>query len=290
MSLFRPGPVPAGVEVKKPAWPTFAPNRQAAASVQPPPTQGNLAQAPEPAVIYTSQAETELNEARLEAARILQEAAEEASKAYVAAQEEGFEFGRQQGVEAGKADLEALRAQAQLELENARLQAENIRQQAEASAKLLRLEAEKEAQAIIAAAREEARRIADDARIEMSRRLDESQAALVDLAVAAAMRLVQGHLALQPQAIVQMVSFGLRRLKDTNCTVRISPDDLPLLEAQRSLLERELGAGLMQMTPDPSLTRGSYIITSPQGQIDGTLEHQAERIQAALNAALGGGK
>lgn len=285
MSLFRPGPVPSGVEVKKMTWPTLsAPNQQVAASSQP--TAQKAGPTPSPTAVYPG--ESVLNEARLEAARILQEAAEEASRAFVAAQEEGFEQGRQQGIAAGKAELETLRQQAQLELENARLQAENIRQQAESNAKLLRLEAEKEAQAIIAAAREEARRIVDDSRLEVARRLDESQQALVDLAVTAAMRLVQGHLALQPQSILQMVAAGIRRLKDTNCTVRVNPEDLPLLEAQRSVLERELGAGLLHLSPDPSLSRGSYILNSPQGQIDGTIEHQAERIQAALNAALGG--
>lgn len=269
--------------MKKPAWPALAPRGHVAASSLP--AQKQAGPAPAPAVY---QAESELNEARLEAARILQEAAEEASRALVAAQEEGFEHGRQEGIAAGKAELETIRQQAQLELENARLQAENIRQQAEANARLIQLEAEKEAQAIIASAKEDARRIVDDSKYEVQRRLDESQGALADLAVAAAMRLVHGHLALQPQSIVQMVSAGIRRLKDTNCTVRVSPEDLPLLEAQRSQLERELGAGLLQLSPDQSLQRGSYIVNSPQGQVDGTLQHQAERIQAALNAALGG--
>lgn len=285
MSLFRPGPVPNGVEVRKVAWPAFGgTNHQVAAATQTAVSKGNNVT---PLHIVHG-GDQELNDARLEAARILQEAAEEASRAYVAAQEEGFEFGRQEGVAAGKAELDQMRQQVQLELENARLQAEVLRQQAESNATVLRLEAEKEAQAIIAAAKEEARRLLDDSRFEVQRRLDESQQALADLAVAAAMRLVQGHLALQPQSIIQMVSVGLRRLKDTNCTVRVNPQDLPLLEAQRSLLERELGAGLLQVSTDPGLQRGSYMINSPQGQVDGTLEHQAERIQAALNAALGG--
>lgn len=262
--------------MKKPVWPALTPTQQVAAS-----------QAPT-APLRTARPAHSLDEAREQAARILSEAASQAEQAAELGYREGHEKGYADGLAAGQAELEMLRQQAQLELENARLQAENHRQAAESQAKLLQLEAEREAQAIIAAAKDEARRIAEDARFEAQKRLEESQAALVDLAVAAAVRLVQGHLALQPQSIVAMVAAGLRRLRDTHCTVRVNPEDLPLLEAQRSVLERELGSGTLQIAGDPGLERGGYMVNSTQGQIDGTLEHQAERIQAALNAALGG--
>jgi len=229
---------------------------------------------------------------RLEAARILQEAAEEAERAQVEARKEGFEQGRKEGLEAAKVEAEALRREAELALENARLQADAIRQAAEKDASVMRLEAEKEAQAALADARAEAQRILAEARQqaeeEVARRLEQSQEALVELAVAAATRLVQGHLAIQPQAVVQMVAAGLRLVKDSPATVRVNPEDLPLLEAQRSALERELGAGALTLTPDPGLQRGSYLVQSPVGQVDGTLEHQTERLEAAMRAALGG--
>lgn len=263
--------------MKKPVWPSFNPAHHVAAAQAAPVDRSRRH-------LY----DPDLNHARLEAAQLLQDAATQAEEAVESARAEGFEQGRQEGLEAGRAEIETMRKQAQLELENARLQAENIRQAAESDAKLLRLEADKESQAILAAAKEEARRIVEEGRLEATRRLDESHEALVDLAVAAATRLVQGHLALQPQSIVTMVATGLRRLKDTHCTVRIHPDDLPLLEAQRSTLERELGAGSVQISGDPSLQRGGYMVNSTHGQIDGTLENQAERIQAALHAALGG--
>jgi len=278
MSSFRPGPVPANIEVKKPEWPNLGSRAQAAAATFQP--LGKTAPTPSPSQIDP------LNDARLQAAQILSEAAAEAEKAL----EAGFQQGREAGIAAGKEELELLRNQAHLEAENAKLQAANIRQQAESDAKLVRVQAEREAQEIIMAAREEARRIQDDARLEAQNRLEQSSAALVDLAVAAAMRIVQGQLAIAPQTIVSMVAAGLRRLKDTDCSVRIHPEDLPLIEAQRSMLERELGAGSLHLTPDPSLQRGGYIVTSPQGQINATLDEQAERIQAALNAALGGNK
>lgn len=233
-----------------------------------------------------------LDEARLEAARILQSAAEEAERAQAAAREEGFERGRQEGLEAGRAEVEALRREAELALENARLQGEAIRQAAEKDAAVTRLEAEKAAEKTLADAREEAHRILDEARRQaeqmVQERLEQSQEALVQLAVAAATRLVQGHLAVEPQAVVRMVAAGLRLVKNASATVRVNPEDLPLLEAQRSALERELGAGTLTLAPDPGLQRGSYTVQTPVGQVDGNLEHQIGRMEAAMRAALGG--
>lgn len=228
----------------------------------------------------------------MEASRILQAAAEEAERAQAAAREEGYAQGRQEGLEAGRAEVEALRREAELALENARLQGETIRQAAEKDAAVMRLEAEKEAERTLAEAKEEAHRILDEARRRaeqlVEERLEQSQEALVQLAVAAATRLVQGHLAIEPQAVVRMVAAGLRLVKDAPATVRVSPEDLPLLEAQRSTLERELGAGTLTLTPDPAMSRGSYAVQTPVGHVDGSLEHQVERLEAAMRAALGG--
>jgi len=229
-----------------------------------------------------------LNQARREAAQILQEAAEEAERAQEEARRQGFARGREEGLAAGRAEVEMLRQKAELELENARLQGENRLKEAEAAAAATLAEAEKKAQSIIAAAEEEARQIRERAEADAWRHAEEWSEALVDLAVAAAQRIVQGHLALQPESIARMVAAGLRRLRDSHCAVRIGPEDLPLLEAQRSMLERELGAGTLTFITDPSLSPGSYMISSPQGQIDGRLEQQTERIRAALKAALGG--
>lgn len=293
MSSFRPGPVPPGVEVKRPVWPTLTPTPTPAPK-PPSPRVVQPAAIPEVYREAASQGQSAaraaqvVDEARLEAARILQDAADQAERAQAEARAQGYEEGRQEGLKAAQAELESMKRQGELELQNARLQADAIRQAAESQAALTRVEGEKAAQAVLAEAKEEAQRILAEAQQEALRRIDNSQSALVELSVAAATRLVQGHLAIQPQAIVQMIAAGLRRLKDTQATVRVSPDDLPLLEAQRSTLERELGAGSLLLSPDATLHQGSYLINSPVGQIDGTLEHQTERLQAAMRAALGG--
>ena len=283
MNSFRPGPVPPGITVQRPAWA----NLHAAGPLPQRPVAA-LAPAGSPAPPPGPTPEEILNEAKLQAAHILQDAAAQAEVAVEEASRQGFEAGRQEGLVAGQAEVEEIRQQAVATRSNAESQATLIRQAAEAQARAILAEAEAKAQALVAGAREQAADIVEEARSDRKRRLDEAQEAMVDLAVAAAMRLVHGHLALQPGAIVAMVAGGLRRLKDTDCAVRVSPQDLPLLEAQRSTLERELGAGLLRLQPDTGLAQGSYIAGSGQGTIDARLEQQAELMRTALTAALGG--
>jgi flagellar assembly protein FliH len=265
--------------VQRPVWQPLAP----AAAVP----AAEVA-APAPSAPKRETAHEVLSQARLEAAEILSQAAAEAEAAVAQARHDGFEAGRSEGLAAAGAELEAERQRALAEVAQARAQAEAIRQAAEAEARAVRAEAEVYVHAARARAQDEAAALVAGAREEQQRSLDEAKEALVDLAVAAAMRLVHGHLAVQPAAIVAMVAAGLRRLKESNCTVRVSPQDLPLLVAQRSTLERELGAGALKLQPDSGLVSGSYLIASSQGQIDATLESQAAHLRTALGAAMGG--
>jgi flagellar assembly protein FliH len=286
MSSFRPGRVPLGVVIAAPSWPALEPITlikdypPATTPLEAP--SGTEREAPH------ERADEILEQANLQAAQLLQMAASEAESALSEARQQGFAAGKEEGLQAVQTELQQVHNEAKEAVEQARTQAALIRQTAEAEAKAARAEAELQVQAVLRQAREEAAAIAAQARQEQRRLLDDAQTALVDLAVTAAVRLVQGHLALKPAAIVAMVAAGLRRLKDTECTVRVGPGDLPLLEAQRATLERELGAGLLQIQPDPGMQRGSYIAISPYGQIDAQIEQQATHLRSALGAALGG--
>ncbi|HYF93958.1 MAG TPA: FliH/SctL family protein [Symbiobacteriaceae bacterium] len=276
MSLFKPGQLPPGVTIQRPAWAKLD------GTSLPPPSEVV------PVLQSATTSEDVLNEARLQAAQILQDAALEAQTAMEEAHEQGFAEGRRQGLRAAEEEMAPQRKQVEAALASVKAQADLIRQKAEAEAKALLADAEAKAASVLLQARDEAAQLRSDARAEQARRLEASQGALVELAVAAAMRLVQGQLALQPGAVAAMVAAGLRRLKDTDCTVRVSPQDLPLLEAQRSTLERELGAGLLRLQPDAGLAQGSYIVNSSHGSIDARIEVQEQALRAALGAALGG--
>lgn len=281
MSLFKPGALPPGMVVTGHAW-----DRLHAMPARP--QEAERGAATEPAPVGARAADDVLAKARLEAAEILQQAAAEAEAAVAAAREQGFAAGREEGLAAAGAQLELQRKQAEWEAEKARLQAEAIVRQAEADARATRLEAEAQALVTLEKARGEAEAVMQATRQEQHQMLDDAHEALVDLAVAAAERVVQAHLAVQPAAIAAMVAAGLRRLKDSDCSVRANPQHLPLLHAQRSALERELGTGALKLMPDPSLTPGGFTIQSAHGYVDGSLEQQSAQLRSAMTAALGG--
>lgn len=265
MSLFRPGPPPQGVQVQRPVWQVFAEEPESS---------------PDRGISVTA--------ARLEAARILQEAADMAEAAVAESSEAGFKHGYEEGLNQGRAELQSLQEQAEAEAGRLMAEAESARATAAAQAEAVLAQARLEAQSLVATARREADQLLAAARTERLQRLDEAQEALVELVVAAAVRLVQGQLAIRPDAVVQMITAGLRRLKDHDCKVRVNPQDLPLLEAQRMVLERELGSGVLQLTPDMALERGSFMIASPQGNLDGRVASQAAHLKVALAKAVGG--
>jgi len=282
MSSFRPGTISPWAAIQRPSWPqldavTWSPPADDAGSVRISPVREA---GTDPGQL--------LAQAQLQAVEILQEAAAEAEAALAATRQQGFEQGHREGLAAGQAELEQQRDQAHEQVQNARIQAELSRQAVESERRAQLASAQAQVQVMLADARSEAAALLAEARLEQHRRLDEAQDAMVNLSVAAAVRLVQGHLAVLPSAVVAMVAAGLRRLKDTDCSARVSPLDLPLLEAQRSTLERELGAGLLQLQPDQSLSQGSYLLSSPHGHIDARLEQQALQMHAALTVALGG--
>lgn len=286
MSLFRPGRVPLGVMIAAPSWPAL---ETITLIKEPPPaiTPTEVPLGTEREALH-KRADEILEQANLEAAQLLQLAASEVESALGEARQQGLAAGMEEGLQAAQTELQQLHAEAKEAVEQARTHAALIRQTAEAEAKTARAEAQLQVQEVLWQAREEAAAITAQARQEQRRMIDDAQTALVDLAVTAAVRLVQGHLALKPAAIVAMVAAGLRRLKDTDCTIRVGPGDLPLLEAQRATLERELGAGLLQLQSDPGMHSGSYLAISTHGQIDAQIEHQATHLRSAMAVALGG--
>lgn len=282
MSLYRPGTTPTGPPVSKPSWPVLDTLLTAPLALERERRPLRFGEA------VREEPDRLLQDAHLQAARLLQAAAAESETALAQARQQGYEQGEQEGLAAARAQMAGFQQQAEAEIERARGQAELIRQAAESDARALRAEAESAAHGLLSQARAESAELMAQARRQQQQMLADAQASLVDLAVASAVRLVQGQLAIRPASVVAMVAAGLKRLRDTDCTVRVSPQDLPLLEAQRSTLERELGSGLLKLAHDPSLHQGSYVVSSPHGQVDAQMEQQAVQLRSALTAALGG--
>jgi len=118
-------------------------------------------------------------------------------------------------------------------------------------------------------------------------RFDGVEAEAKGLAVAAAEQLVQGHLALEPDAVLAVVRDCMRRAAEAELvTVLVSPKDVALVRAHREELAALLkGTGRFEILEDPKVEGGSCIVETKTQVIDAT---RATRMESLQNTAREG--
>ncbi len=124
--------------------------------------------------------------------------------------------------------------------------------------------------------------VADQLHAQRDQWLDQCQHETVRLGVAIAERLLRRTLAVQPEAVLDLIrsaldwSVGADRLR-----VRLHPADADLVESAAQPLE---AAREIEFLPDDSLTRGDCVVETPSGQTDARLEVILQRITDELLA------
>ena len=124
-----------------------------------------------------------------------------------------------------------------------------------------------------------------DAFLEKQRALvQENEAALIDLAVSVAKRIVGACAEMRREPVLLAVSDCLGYLRDrTRVTVKVNPKDLDLVrEHRKEWMEAVEGIGTLTVEADPALSRGGCVLETDAGDVDARVE---ERL-AMLNAAL----
>ncbi len=124
-----------------------------------------------------------------------------------------------------------------------------------------------------------------DAFLEKQKALvQENEAALVDLAVSVAQRIVGACAEMRREPVLLAVSDCLGYLRDrTRVTVKVNPKDLDLVrEHRKDWMEAVEGIGALTVEADPALSRGGCVLETDAGDVDARVE---ERL-AMLNAAL----
>ena len=112
--------------------------------------------------------------------------------------------------------------------------------------------------------------------------LDQSQHEAVQLGVAIAERLLRRTLAVQPEAVLDLIRSALDWSVGTDhLRVRLHPADAALIASAAQPLDanREI-----EFLPDNSLTRGDCVVETPNGQTDARLEVILHRIADELLA------
>lgn len=202
------------------------------------------------------QAETILQEARNAAERIIIDAHEEAARLTEGASQRGHEDGHARGLTEGHAEG-----------------VDTGQREGEAAAREQLAEQLKTIEQAWVAALEDwnARRAAQ---------LEEGRRDLLRFSLAIAERIVGRMPQHDATRVRDQVSEAIDLLIDrTKLTVRVHPRDSSMVKSHLPGILSQLGAGSdATLKADPSVTRGGCIVSTPDGEVDGQLETQLERI------------
>jgi flagellar assembly protein FliH len=110
--------------------------------------------------------------------------------------------------------------------------------------------------------------------------------ALAASAIALARQVVRSELALRPDAVAAVATEALEALmlSARHVTVRVHPDDQPLVEQGAGELLDARGARLIA---DPAVSRGGCLVESDIGIVDASIESRWRRAAAALGSEVG---
>jgi flagellar assembly protein FliH len=114
----------------------------------------------------------------------------------------------------------------------------------------------------------------------------QNEAALADLALRIARKVIGAHLQADPKLVVSIVHETIRELEpSTSLVVRVNPQDMPAVEAARPLLERLVaGGGRVELAADDSVDIGGCVLVSPVGEVDARISTKLEVLETAFKA------
>ena len=108
----------------------------------------------------------------------------------------------------------------------------------------------------------------------------QAEQSFVVLAVKLAEKVIRREIELQPELVKDTVRMALETVsKTTNVVIRVSPQDISIIEDLKSSLSDLLGRFTsVSITPDESVSRGGCIVQSERGRVDARIETQIDRI------------
>lgn len=109
-------------------------------------------------------------------------------------------------------------------------------------------------------------------------------AAILDLAVRLAQRIVGAAAEINEEIILQAVHDCLGYVEDkTKVIIRVNPDDLEAVRRHRNdWLESLESIDHLLIESEPSVTKGGCIVETPIGDVDAQIEERLERVRSAL--------
>lgn len=116
-------------------------------------------------------------------------------------------------------------------------------------------------------------------------RLAEVDAAVVDVALEIARRLVGQELAARPEAVLDVARRALRASVGAgDVLLRVAPGDVAAVRDASPSLGDALERGSLAVVEDPALERGEVIVEAVGGRVDARIPAQLEAFRRALHA------
>ena len=115
---------------------------------------------------------------------------------------------------------------------------------------------------------------------------EQNEAALADLALRIARKVIGAHLEADPKLVASIVHETIRELEpSTALVVHVNPHDVTAVEAARGFLERLItGTGKLDIVADSTVDVGGCILASPVGEVDARIETKLQVLETAFKA------
>ncbi len=167
-----------------------------------------------------------------------------------------------------------------LDYEAARAQARQLVDQAQAEADDIREAAREEGRS---AGYEELLQELAKARRQYAQALDAAEHDMVEMAFRLAQRIIGEAVEIDPQRVRQMVAKVLRHARGKrDIVVYVAPQDLPVLEAASQEMAQQVDGVSVFFEADEAISRGSCVIETESGHVDGRIETQLDTLQRAI--------
>ena len=203
-------------------------------------------------------------------------------------------------------DMEAVRAEAEKLIDDASNDAQNLVRDAQARALALIEDANRRAAAIEAQAKaqgfeqgvsdgraaaqaemdemlETMRGLVEMARVERHKIIESAEPEIVRLSVSIAERILNQHVALDPNAVLEMVKSAITRLVNREkVTVRVNPSDIETMREHRDHLMAMNDIDNLRIIEDQRVDRGGVVIETDAGTIDSKVSTQLREVRRLL--------
>lgn len=127
------------------------------------------------------------------------------------------------------------------------------------------------------------RGLIDMARIERHKIIEGAEPEIVRLAVAIAERVLHAHIAMEPAAVLEMVRGAIARVVSRETvTVRVNPADIELMREHRDRLMMMNDIDNMRLIEDQRVDRGGVIIETEAGTIDAKVSTQLREVRRLM--------